>query len=199
MFYGNALNGKTTNDNVFDNPVIAESAVLTEYFNRSSMLENCTNSDESYVLVSEVNLLYEVSIKEIFTKLKNWVKARLLSLVKALEKLFSKGKKTKFKDKILSLLAKAKKALGDVEKAETKEDVEEVKKDCENMEKEAKETAEEVANETGEAPEQINSDEDSKEGENLEKAADAVDQNQRKLPEGYSNDYKAKRNRHGKK
>ena len=100
------------------------SLVYEECLNRINLLEACTDENERLVLEAQIKVLYEVSIKEIFTKFKNWIKKQLLKLINFLERLFSKGKQTKFKDSILRMLNRAKKNLSDVEEAETKEDLE---------------------------------------------------------------------------
>jgi len=100
------------------------SLVYEECLNRINLLEACTDENKRLLLESQIEVLYEVSIKEVLTKFKNWIKKQLLKLINFLERLFSKGKQTKFKDSILRMLNRAKKNLSDVEEAETKEDLE---------------------------------------------------------------------------
>jgi len=145
MFYGNTVL-KPQQDTIIENTTI-DSIVYNEYLNRCNILESCTDESDRVVLEAQVEVLYELSIKEVLTKIKNWIKKRLLAIVKGLEKLFSKGKKTKFKDAILKLLNKAKKLLGDVEEAETQEEVEQCKSEFESFNNEYIDQIENIANE----------------------------------------------------
>ena len=142
MFYGNTV--LKQQDNIIENTNI-DSIIYNEYLNRCNILESCTGGSDRVILEAQVEVLYELSIKEVLTKIKNWIKKRLLAIVKGLEKLFSKGKKTKFKDTILKLLNKAKKILGDVEEAETKEEIDNCKGEFENFYDEYRDTVENLA------------------------------------------------------
>jgi hypothetical protein len=130
MFYGNTV--LKQQDTIIENNTI-DSIIYNEYLNRCNIFESCTDESDRFIIEAQVEVLYELSIKEVLTKIKNWIKKRLLTIVKGLEKLFSKGKKTKFKDVILKLLNKAKKLLGDVEEAETQEEVEQCKSEFESF------------------------------------------------------------------
>lgn len=142
MFYGNMV--LKQQDNIIENANI-DSIIYNEYLNRCNILESCTDESDRVIIEAQVEVLYELSIKEVLTKIKNWIKKRLLAIVKGLEKLFSKGKKTKFKDTILKLLNKAKKILGDVEEAETKEEIDNCKGEFENFYDEYRDTVENLA------------------------------------------------------
>jgi hypothetical protein len=132
MFYGNSIfkqeESMLENCDIDSSPIspVYES-ICTEYNNRLIMHENCTDEYDKLILEAQLEVLYELSIKEIWGKIKEWITKKLLAIVKWLEKLFSEGKKTQFKDFILGLLNQAKKLLGEVEEAETKEDVENCK------------------------------------------------------------------------
>ena len=138
MFYG-IIDENCADNNYIDN----KSVCLAEFYNRVAMFENCADESEAAILEAQVEVLYEISIKEIFVKIKNWVKRQLLKLVRWLKKLFSSGKQTKFKDRILKLLTKAEKLLDDVKDAETQEAIERCKKDYEELSKKTQEELDE--------------------------------------------------------
>jgi flagellar motility protein MotE (MotC chaperone) len=138
MFYGNTIFKQKEyvleNYNLTNSPISpAYESICTEYNNRLIMYENCTNECDRVILEAQLEVLYELSIKEIWNKIKKWVTDRLLAIVKWLEKLFSEGKQTKFKSDILELLKSAKKLLGEVEEAESKEEIENCKNEFDSL------------------------------------------------------------------
>lgn len=92
-----------------------------------------TNSVESFISFCDDMLIAEESF--LFT-IKNKLKQALLTIVKAIEKLIKKCKDSKLKRIILKLLSKAKRALGDVEKIKTDDDIQEVKETIDEVQEE---------------------------------------------------------------
>ena len=160
MFYGNSI--LKQQNTIIENTNI-DSVVYNEYVNKYNLLESCTNEYDMVILEAQLEVLYELSIKEIWNKIKKWIKDRLLGILKGLEKLFSKGKKTKFKDWILRLINRGKKLLGDVEKAENEEEIENCKKEVESFSDEYKDAVNNISNDLNKAIDQLEANDADKE------------------------------------
>lgn len=110
MIYGRLLNSiktqEVTNEsNEFD----ITSVVYDEYLNRKAMLEACTVEADKAVLEAQVNILYEVSIKDIFGAIKKairWIIDKISELLNRIKDFFesaiNKGKSSwkDIKDKL---------------------------------------------------------------------------------------------------
>ena len=160
MFYGNAIFKQQ--NNIIENSTV-DSVIYNEYLNRCNLLEACTDEYDSVILEAQAEVLYELSIKEVWKNIKEWIRKRLLAIVKGLEKLFSKGKKTKFKDWILRLINRGKKLLGDVEKAENEEEIENCKKEVESFSDEYKDAVNNISNDLNKAIDQLEANDADKE------------------------------------
>lgn len=114
MIYGNKfLNIK--NDSVataFESTSVA----YTEYTNRLSLLESCTNEEERSILEAQVQVLCEVSIKDIFSKIKEAWEGFKRFLRGIFEKLF--GKKKEVEVKVTAAEKVAEKAIQKLEQEE---------------------------------------------------------------------------------
>jgi hypothetical protein len=143
MFYGNAL--LKQQNNIIENST-TDSIIYNEYLNRCNMLESCTDEQDGIILEAQAEVLYELSIKEVWRKIKVWVIKRLLAIVNGLEKLFSKGKQTKFKTGILNLLNKAKKGLEEAKQANSKEEVDKCKETTDSISNEFNSMVNNIAN-----------------------------------------------------
>ena len=75
MIYGNKFLPK----NVVENSIFAvESVVCEEYFNRIDLLESCTDESSRPILEAQVQVLYEISFKDIISKIKEiWEKFKV--------------------------------------------------------------------------------------------------------------------------
>lgn len=79
---------------------------------------------------------YQIANENFISTIKSKFKQMLLTLVKAIEKMVKKCKDSKLKRSILNLLQKAKRALGDVEKIKTDDDIQEVKETIDEVQEE---------------------------------------------------------------
>ena len=113
MIYGNVFLPKEDKSN-YVNEFEVSSIVYDEYINRKSLLEACTSEEDKPILEAQIQVLYEVSIKDLFNtiikKIKDfikWLKETINELISKVKEYFKNRKSNKAKE-ILKKIGKGK-------------------------------------------------------------------------------------------
>ena len=104
MFYGNAVYKENIMTKTISNIELFESVAYEEYCNRKTMLEACVNdSDERPILEAQVQILQEISIKDILGKIKTFILKVINAIKEIFNKIKNKLKNTELKKQIAEL------------------------------------------------------------------------------------------------